>query len=374
MVTYPVKFPNIESRKRRKFRFCSARDATCWDDQCTTCVCNTGLVYYRDLDYCEVPPPTTPPIVTSTSSPSTTTLESSMKARKTEVKSTSTSTWTPEKSFPTVASTDKTTQISTAKPTSPITASIPTTTKQSTSHQPYTTQATRNQASTTAVFKGENKMLTATKKSQAGLIAGLCVGFIVLITCIVLFLYLKKRRQNKKNSSEKNSSSRTLQFQDLNGRNGVDSPVSPVYDYTYDTMGRPVGNGRKNDVGNPLYNTNIPISDPVYKELESGEQPVYKELEGGEQVYMSPGDIELNEQPVYRELDDSQPQTSPVYREIDAGPPVYAQAWDQDPSAPNAVTAPDAGDPRMYQQLNYAATQNTYQPLSYDWKNQKYDR
>ena len=167
-----------------------------------------------------------------------------------------------------------------------------------------------------------------------------------------------------------------MKFLDLNGRNGVDSPASPVYDYTYDTMGRPVGDGRKTDVGNPLYNTNIPISHPVNKELESEEQPVYKELEGGEQVYMSPGDVELNEQPVYRELEDAQPQTSPVYREIDAGPPVYAQAWDQakDPKAPNAGTVPDAGDPRMYQQLNYAATQNTYQPLSYDWKNQKYDR
>ena len=52
MSSYPTEFRN----PRGRVRFCSRRHAHCKNDDCTTCVCDAGLVYYTDYDICYYPP------------------------------------------------------------------------------------------------------------------------------------------------------------------------------------------------------------------------------------------------------------------------------------------------------------------------------
>lgn len=129
-------------------------------------------------------------------------------------------------------------------------------------------------------------------------------------------------------------------------------------------------------MGNPTYSTTVPISEPFYSDLEPEQpQPVYQELER-EQVYMDPNATPgvqsgQQEQPVYRELYEAgaagEVPGSPIYREIDE-PPMYAETNDT-----AGRPTMNGEEPRQYQELNYASTENEYHPLSKDWKSQKYN-
>ena len=139
-----------------------------------------------------------------------------------------------------------------------------------------------------------------------------------------------------------------------------------------------------NAVGNPTYNHNISISEPFYNVLEADQndsQPVYREVVP-EQVYMDPnesrnagGNQDQQEQPIYRELEEE----SPAYAPIDQ--PICRELEEETPSSPvyadianSSVDKMGPQSPRQYQELNYAATPNVYQPLDNDWKSQKYNR
>ena len=160
----------------------------------------------------------------------------------------------------------------------------------------------------------------------------------------------------------------------------VESPTSPGYDYAYyeSDMGvKPFGlKPDANGMGNPVYGNKLRISNPFQYESETDgmpfQQPVYQEV-AAEQVYADPDFTKVvegghQEEPVYRVVDEGPQNTdlpsSPIYREVD-DPPIYAE------TVPDADEC-DASYQKQYQALNYASSDNVYQPLSDDWESRKY--
>ena len=171
----------------------------------------------------------------------------------------------------------------------------------------------------------------------------------------------------------------SIQHSGLQSGSEVESPTSPGYDYAY-TDSRPTDKSiGKPGMGNPMYSSKLPISEPFYNDLEPEQepsQPVYHELVG-EQVYMDPNAAQSEkggqqEQPIYRELDETphgnEAPGSPIYREIDEAP-VYAETTESPGKPGNNAT-----EALQYQELSYASTKNVYQPLSDDWKSKKYNQ